>query len=343
MQHLFFCLLGLIDAHLVRQIQFLKVENGILRSRLGQEVHTRPNERRRLLQFGLPLGKAVKNLISIVSYRTFRRWVRAGEGDAAPRHRRGRPRKPEQIEQLVVRMGRENAWGYSRILAELKKLNIRSLCRNTVKNILKRYHLDPGPQRGEGTWDQFTQRHLSTLWACDIFTQPVWTVWGRVDYFVLFFLEVGTRKIRFLNLTTHPNAEWMAQQARNFLMVCQKSGLRPGHLLHDRDSKFTLPFDDLLASEGFKPKRLPYKSPNLNPYAESWVGTIRRECLDHFLVLGERHLRYLATEYVDYYNTVRPHGSMGGPLEPVAMPTEGEVFCESRLGGLLKHYYRKAA
>ena len=342
MQHLFFYLLGLIDAHRVRQIQFLKAQNEILRSRLGQEVHTRPEERRRLLKFGLPLGDALKDLISIVSYQTFRRWTRR-EGIPERRCRRGRPRKPEEIERLVVRMGRENAWGYSRILAELQKLNIHSLCRNTVKNILKRNHRDPGPQRGEGTWDDFLQRHLATLWACDIFTETVWTPWGRVDCFILFFLEVGTRKIRFCNRTAHPTGEWMVQQARNFLRVCQESGLRPGYLLHDLDSKFTLPFDDLLASAGFKPKRLPYKSPNLNPYAEAWVGTIRRECLDHFAVLGEGPLRYLVTEYVDFYNTVRPHGSIGGPLEPLAMPAEGKVLCEHRLGGWLKHYYRRAA
>ena len=94
---------------------------------------------------------------------------------------------------------------------------------------------------------------------------------------------------------------------------------------------------------GCTPKRLPYKSPNLNPYAESWVGTLRRECLDHFAVLGEKHLRYLIGEYVGYYNTVRPHGSIGGPLGPLAMPAAGQVHCDERLGGLLKHYYRKAA
>ncbi len=161
MQAFFFCLLGLIESRLVRQIEYLKVENQILRSRLGQEVHTRPEERRRLLKFGLPLGDALKSLISIVSYQTFRRWVnqQAFRKDASPRPR-GRPRKPQEIEQLVVRMAGENDWGYSRLLAELKKLNIKSLCRNTVKNILRRHHLDPGPKRGEGTWDDFLKRHL---------------------------------------------------------------------------------------------------------------------------------------------------------------------------------------
>jgi transposase InsO family protein len=110
--------------------------------------------------------------------------------------------------------------------------------------------------------------------------------------------------------------------------------LRPGYLLHDRDAKFTAAFDDLLESAGFKPKRLPHRSPNLNPYAESWLGTIRRECLDHFLVLGEGHLRYLVSRHVDFYNTVRSHGAMGGPLEPSAMPAEGPVLCEHWLGGL---------
>lgn len=209
MQHLLVWLLALIDAHLVRQIQFLKAENEILRSRLGLEVHTRPEERRRLLKFGLPLGGAVKHLISIVSYPTFRRWMRR-EGVPKPRRRRGRPRQPEEIEQLVVRMGRENAWGYS-----------------TSSPNSRTQHPQPVPQHGQEhpqavpsrprsptrrrTWDDFLQRHLATLWACDLFTETVWTLWGRADCFILFFLEVGTRKIRFFNLTAHPTGEWMVQ------------------------------------------------------------------------------------------------------------------------------------
>lgn len=161
--------------------QFLKAENEILRARLGPEIHTRPEERRRLLKFGLTLGPAVKDLISIVSYQTFQRWVRTQlKNGATEAHLgqlpRGRQLKPEEIEQLIVRLAQENDWGYSRILAELKKLRIKKICRSTVKNLLKRNNLDPEPQRSPGTW----------------------------DHFVLFFLEVGSRKIRFWNLTSHP-------------------------------------------------------------------------------------------------------------------------------------------
>ena len=351
MQRLFVYFMAWIDENLMHQIQFLKAENEILRSRLSGQVHTRPEERTQLLKFGQPLGDTVKDLISIVSYSTFQRWARdserpreSEEQGSEPRQRgKGRPRTEEEIEDLVVRLARENAWGYSRVMSELKKLGIESVSRTTVKNILKRNGLDIGPKRGNGTWDEFVKRHISTLWACDFFSHKVLTWDGMVEYFVLFFIEIGTRKVRFFNMTDHPNAQWMAQQARNFCMICDEEGLDASYLIHDQDTKFTKQFDDIIRSSGCKPKELPYKSPNLNPYSESCVGTIRRECLDHFIVVGEAHLRHLLKEYVQYYNTVRPHSSMGGPLEPLSVLTQGEICCDERLGGLLKHYYRKAA
>ena len=126
-------------------------------------------------------------------------------------------------------------------------------------------------------------------------------------------------------------------------MVCEELHLRPRYLVHDRDTKFTAQFDGILESTGCDVKRLPYKAPNVNPYAESWVGTIKRECAVHFVVLGEQHLRYLVREYVKYYNSVRPHGSVAGPLDELPVIAEGEVCCEESLGGLLKHYHRSAA
>ena len=160
---------------------------------------------------------------------------------------------------------------------------------------------------------------------------------------MLFFIEIGTRKVRFFNMTDHPNAQWMAQQARNFCIIRDEEDLAASYLMHDQDTKFTKQFDDIISSSGCTPKKLPYKSPNLNPYAESLAGTIQRECLNHFIVVGEAHLRLLLKEYIHYYNTVRPHSSMGGPLEPLRVLTYGEICCHERLGGLLKHYYRKAA
>ena len=99
-------------------------------------------------------------------------------------------------------------------------------------------------------------------------------------------------------------------------------------------------FNHIINAYGVRVKRIPYRSPNLNPYAEGWVGIIKRECLDYFFVFGEKHFRYLVKEYVKYYNTVRPHSSMNNmPLGYNVPKTKGRVKCDSQLGGIIKHYY----
>jgi putative transposase len=145
----------------------------------------------------------------------------------------------------------------------------------------------------------------------------------------------------------HPTRAWVAQQARNFLMHCDFNGLEIGQLLRDCDGKFDEIFDQALRSSGVLVKKLPVRSPNLNAFIERFIQTLKHECLEHFVILGQKHLDYLASQFVDYYHTQRPHQSMGNkPLLKLtgAEPAEhGEVVCEERLGGLLKHYYRKAA
>src|SRR5581483_8936074 len=181
------------DRELARQVQYLKAENDILRSKLPRRINVTPKERQRLLKFGKPLGTAIKDLISIVSPRTFLRWLQ-GEEEATKKGTRpprpGRPRTPEEVRELVLKLARENGWGYTRILGELKKLGARKICRSTVVNILKEAGLDPGPKRGEGTWDEFLKRHAETLWACDFFSKRVWTAGGFVEMFVLFFIHL---------------------------------------------------------------------------------------------------------------------------------------------------------
>lgn len=174
------------DRELARQVQFLKVENQILRGRLPKRITVTPQERQRLIKYGRPLGTAIKELISIVSPRTFLRWLSA-EQPAAPKPRKpGRPRTEAEIRDLVLKLARETGWGYSRILGELKKLGVRRICRSTVINILKEHGLDPGPQRGEDSWDAFLKRHAATLWACDFFSKRIWTTAGLVEFYILF-------------------------------------------------------------------------------------------------------------------------------------------------------------
>ncbi len=176
-QRLLFVLAGSSADDLRRQIQFLKAENKILRTRFGKQIRLTPGERARLLKLGRPLGRAIRYLITIVTPITFARWLREDAGATAKvrPQKPGRPRTAQDIRNLVLRIARETSWGYTRILGELKKLGIRTVSRTTVANILREHGFDPGPKRGEGTWDEFLTLHAKTLWACDFLPRRVLT------------------------------------------------------------------------------------------------------------------------------------------------------------------------
>jgi putative transposase len=333
---------------LARQVLYLKVENQILRSKLPKRVSLTPEERARLRKFGEPLGSAIKELISIVHPKTFARWVReAANHIPKPRAKGGRPRTAAEIARLIVRIAKQTGWGYSRIKGELIKLNCPEVGRTTIQNVLKREGCDPGPGRGPTTWDDFMARHAKTLWAADFLTVKAWTRRGLVDLYLLTFIHIDSRRVWVSPCTVHPTGSWVCQQARNFLMDVEDAGLEAGRLIHDRDGKFVTMFDDILNSAGIEVTKLPIRSPNLNAHMERFVQTIKHECLSHFVILGHRHLNYLVTEFVDYYHKQRPHQSKGNrPLLKLADDPPsgtGEIACQERLGGLLKHYYRKAA
>jgi putative transposase len=283
-----------------------------------------------------------------VSPRTFARWLQGDQPDTPPgaTARPGRPPTPDEVRELVLRMARETGWGYTRILGELKKLGVGRISRSTVVNILKAAGLDPGPRRSEGSWADFLKRHAQTLWACDFFSTRVWTLAGLKEVFVLFFLHLGSRRVFVSGMTPHPDAAWVTQQARNFALDCVGQGYSAEYLILDHDSKFVAGFDAVLESEGVQLLRVGPHAPNLNAFAERWVLSIKQECLNHFIVFGEKHLRYLVSEYVAHYNRERPHqGKDNRPLSQAAEPTVvplpvGEVVCEERLGGLLRHYRR---
>ena len=147
-------------------------------------------------------------------------------------------------------------------------------------------------------------------------------------------------------MTPHPDARWVLQQARNFVLLTDQEAAAPTHLIHDLDTKFTKAFDALLEAEQIEIIKVGPAAPNLNSHAERWVLSIKSECLDHFIVFGKDHLRLLVAEYVKHYLEERPHQGVGNmPLkihasDPLA---EGEIICHERLGGLLKHYKRQAA
>jgi putative transposase len=337
-----------IDSQALKCLEFSVNENRMLRKRLPKRIVVTQAERERLVKLGSRVGPAVKDLITIVTPRTFARWA---SGVPLKPRKPGRPRTPEEIRQLVVQIAKDTGWGTGRVLGELRKLGIRKISRSTVSRILKECGFEPGPKRGWGTWHDFVQRHLKTLWACDFFTVKVWTLNGLVEYYVLFFIHVGTRRVNVVGMTPNPNGAWMAEKARKLCEFFDKQGeRRPTHIIRDRDGKFTPEFCSILESKGIAFRPTPRRSPNMNPFAETWVRAIKHECLNHFIVFGEQHLRYLIDEYLIHFHNERPHQGLGNrppnnvDLSSAFLPFDGQrIVCRERLGGLLKHYEREAA
>jgi putative transposase len=299
-----------------------------------------------LVKLARPLGSIINQIIGIVSPRTMRRWL-AEPPVNTTRRKLGRRPIATPVRELVLRLAEENQWGYTRILGELKKLGIR-ISRTTVINILKQGGFDPGPKQGRGSWADWLARHAKTLHACDFFTQKVWSLRGPVDFFVLVFLHIGTRRLHIVGATANPNTAWVTQQARNYILHCEQTGLKLGHLVHDHDTSFPKAFDAIFQSEEVDVRRVGPVAPNLNAYCERVIQTVQQECLDHFTVFGEEHLRWLCTEFEAHYNRERPHQTLGNsPLSGGVPPTEALGMADSivgaeRLGGLIKSYSRVA-
>lgn len=258
------------------------------------------------------------------------------------RRQRGRPRTDQEIEQLIVRLARENrGWGNARIAGELAKLGIE-LSDETVGAILRRHGIPRAPERGVSpSWRQLMSHYKDQILACDFFT--VETFFLRTLY-VFFFIELGSRRVHFAGCTENPNAAWVIQQARQ--VVWDLDGRTPPihFLIHDNDSKFTPIFDSIFVAERVHVIHTPVRAPNANAVAERWIRTVRNECLDKLLIVDEAHLRRVLREYVAYYNSARPHQALAQQTPiPGAIPTaEGVVGCRPILGGIQNDYFRAA-
>ena len=225
-----------------------------------------------------------------------------------PRARPGRPPVAKQIRELVLRLAAENAsWGHRRIQGELVGLGYR-VAASTVWKILNRAGVDPAPRRAGPTWKQFLTAQAHTILACDFFTVDT-VLFKRI--YVLFFVEIATRRVHVVGVTAHPTGAWVAQQARNLLVDLDQRATSLRFLLRDRDTKFTAVFDAVFTGAGIDVIKSPPQAPRANSFAERWVGTVRRECTDRMLIVGEHHLATVLTEYTRHYNEHRPHRSLG--------------------------------
>ena len=333
------------------RIQFLKEQNKILRDRIdAPRIIPTPEERERLICKGGLFDHDIDDLMLVVKPDTYRSWLRKKAGKK-PTRTGGRPETDSDTIQLILRIAKENlAWGYKRIHGELQKLGIK-IGLTTIRDIMKRNGLNPIPDKTtkcpDSTWSKFIQSHIETLVAIDFFTKPIMTWKGKVDAFVLVFIHLGSRRVFMTPATFHPNEKWLLQQARNASMWLEDIGVEASHLIRDRDGKFAASFDAFWECSRTQIVKTPPRTPQANGFAESYISTIKAQCLDHFICLSLEHLEHINREWLSHYNFTRPHQGKGienNVLNVDFRPTdEGEVKRQTKLGGIISHYYREAA
>ena len=338
------------DKELARYVEFLKEENKILRARIPGQVHTKPHERSRLIKLGKALGQAVEELLTIVAPQTFYRWCREEQSGKKKLNPKGGQRKPREIRDLVIEIATTTSFGYTRIIGELRKLGIKGISRQTVRNILKEEGIQPGPNRTSDCWDNFVKRHAETLWAVDFFSVKTVTARGLQEMYLMAFLCLSSRELIVSSSTEHPNSAWVVEQTKEFIDQTANRVHKPSIVMHDRDTKFTKEFTATLKGKDIRTNVLPIASPNLNGRVERFVQSIKYECLFRFILFGKRHLDYVVSEWVQYYNNRRSHMERGHlpPIrkrapKAVRKLSRNKIEVRSYVGGLVNSFERRAA
>jgi transposase InsO family protein len=332
-------------------IDYLRTENAVLKEAHGRRrIRLTDDQRRRLAAKGKPLGRRLLGeMASIVTPDTILRWHRElirRKWDYSERRKRvGRPPVRPEVAQLAVEMARDNpSWGYDRIQGALANLGFK-VSDATVGSILRANGLEPAPRRKRrSSWRTFLRAHWDVLAAIDFTTVEVWTRGGLTTYYLLFVVELSSRKVYFAGCTPNPDGAWMKQVARNATDCVDGFLLGSRYLLMDRDGKFTAAFRETLAGAGVEAVLLPPRSPNLNAYIERFMRSLKEECLDRMIVFGEASLRRATSEFIEHYHRERNHQGVGNRLlEPDLLSASGEIGCRERLGGRLRYYCRDAA
>ena len=348
-----------IHERMARRVDYLHEEVRVLKEALAaatgkSRIDFTAEQRRRLALKGKQLTVEERRACcQMVRPETILAWFRqlaADKYDSSKTRKVGRPRKPSDIRQLVLGMACDNpGWGYTRIRDALRALKI-AIGRTTVASILAEAGVEPAPERNRArTWARFLKSHWETLYACDFFSVEVLGVFGTVRYMAFFVMQVETRAVQIAGIRIAPDGKWMKQIARNLLDPEDGFLRNARHLIHDRDPVFTEAWSALLKTGGVTCVPIPPRSPNCNPHAERFVKSIRSECLDRFVIFGERHLRHLIREFSAHYHAERYHQGLGSHIiMPTPSPSNdnaslGAISCRSRLGGILNFYRREAA
>ena len=353
MTMLLMMLAGWINRQQQEAIEYLKEENSILKEELQKatgkkRIILNDKQRRRLAILAKKLGRKMLGQISdVFSPDTILMWHRklvARKYDGSNhRNKGGRPRISDYLRQLIIDMAKDNKHlGGKTLHGFLKYLGIR-VSPSTINRVLREQGIEPNPNRPEKTtWNEFVKREWESLAAIDFFTCEIYTLRGLVKYMVLVVIDYKTRKVEIAGIIPQAYGDWMKQIARNLTDPIDGFLKNKKYLVHDRDSLFTKDFKAILRAGGITCKKTSVASPNMTPYVERFVRSIKHECINKMLIFGERHLRYVVSEYISYYHTERPHQGIGNNIiEPQPQGT-GEIVCHERLGGLLKSYRRAA-
>ena len=333
-------------------IEFLQAENRTLKERLrGKRIRFTDDERALLARKAKAVGrKALLELDTIVSPDTLMRWHRrlvAEKWNFSKRRSPGRPGIMREISELIVRMAQDNpGWGYTRIQGALANLN-HKVGRGTVANVLKVNGIEPAPERGKhNRWSTFLKAHWKILAASDFFSVEVWTPRGLMTYYVLFVISIADRVVHIAGITTRPDETWMLQIGRNLLDEADGALAGKEYLIVDRDTKYSNRFREFVEEGGTEVIRLPPSSPNLNAFAERFVRSIKEECLEKMILVGQASLRRAIGEYMTHFHEERNHQGLENRLvrgNPQIAANDAVIHRRTRLGGMLSYYHRAAA
>jgi len=331
-------LLRMLVANLFRPRRQLEVENLFLRHQLNIALRGAPHRPRlrgsdrALLILMTWLWPSLLSLSRIVQPDTILRWHRAGFRTYwrwKSRGRPGRPRIGRELRELIQRMSKENPlWGAPRIHGELLKLGFE-IAESTVSKYMIRRRGPPSQ-----TWRTFLRNHAEAIAAIDLCVVPTLTF---ECLFAFLVVGHGRRQLLWFAVTRHPTAEWLAQQ----IVEAFPWSTAPTYLVRDNDRAYGQAFTRRLRTMGIRDRPISPRSPWQNPYVERLIGTVRRECLDHVLIFGERHLRRILALYSSYYNQTRTHLALrkDAPLRR-SVQRSGTIMVTPILSGLHHRYAR---
>ena len=335
-------------------IEFYQTQlDAMMKAQGKKRILLKDDQRRLLAVKGKSLGrKALMELTTIVTPDTIMRWHRtlvAQKWDYSDRKNKqpGRPRIRQVIVDLILRFAKENpTWGYDRIQGALANIGYH-ISDTTVGNVLKQHGIEPAPDRKrQTTWKTFIKSHWDVLAAIDFTTIEVWTKGGLVTYYLLFVMELATRRVHLAACTPSLGDDFMKQIARNLTDPFDGFLKDKKYVLMDRDANFSQAFRAILKQADVEPVQLPARSPDLNSHLERFHLSIKSECLSRMIFFGEQTLRRAVKSYLTHYHEERNHQSLDNAIispDGEVGSTTGEVQCRERLGGMLNYYFRRAA